>query len=232
MMPPSSPGPASSAAADVDFDRVARWYDGAARLVFGAAQRNAQRAALASLPAGAPRVLILGGGSGWVLEEVWRRRPAATVLYIDASAAMLQQARARSRQLGPTRQGLVEFRLGTEAALMADDTFDAVLTFFVFDCMTPPTLQAAVARLARALRPGSCWLVAEFTQPRQWWQQALQRGMYLLFSWTAGLTARRLPDYEAALAQLGWQPRQASYFFGGAIQGAVFVAWEQAATKK
>jgi tRNA (cmo5U34)-methyltransferase len=232
MSAPSPALPPTPPAAGVDFDRVASWYDGAARLVFGSAQRDAQRAALAGLPAGAPHLLILGGGSGWVLGEVWSRRPAATVLYLEASAAMLRQAEARVQQHWPTQQGQVAFRLGTEAALAASETFDAVLIFFVFDCMAPTALESAVARLAAGLRPAGVWLVAEFTPPRRWWQRALQGAMYAFFRATAGLAARWLPDYETALAARGWQQQQASYFFGSAIMGAVFAAAAQPMTEK
>jgi len=222
MSAPSPAFPPGPPAPGVDFDRVAGWYDGAARLVFGSAQREAQRAALGGLPAGAPQLLVLGGGSGWVLGEVWRRRPAATVLYLEASAAMLRQAEALVQRRWPGRRAQVEFRLGTEAALEAHEQFDAVLTFFVFDCMEPAVLELAVARLAASLRPGGAWLVAEFTQPRHWWQRVLQRTMYAFFRVAARLAARRLPPYEAALAARGWRPQQASYFFGGAIMGTVF----------
>ena len=227
--PAIPPGPPT---AGVDFDRVAGWYDGAARLVFGSAQRDAQRAALASLPPGAPHLLILGGGSGWVLGEVWRRRPAATVLYLEASAAMLRQAEAVVQQQWPTHRAQVEFRSGTEAALTTTEQFEAVLTFFVFDCMEPAALESAVARLAASLRPDGVWLVAEFTPPRRWWQRALQGVMYAFFRVAARLAARQLPDYEAALAAWGWQPQEVSYFFGGTIMGAGFSVCPRTAMKK
>lgn len=227
--PAIPPGPPT---AGVDFDRVAGWYDGAARLVFGSAQRDAQRAALAGLPSGAPQLLVLGGGSGWVLGEVWRLRPAATVLYLEASAAMLRQAETLVQQQWPAHRAQVEFRLGTEATLTANEQFDAVLTFFVFDCMEPPGLELAVARLAASLRPVGVWLVAEFTPPRRWWQRALQGAMYAFFRVAAGLKAQRLADYEAALAARGWQLQQASLFFGGTILGAVFSNSARAAPKK
>ncbi|MDO7876281.1 class I SAM-dependent methyltransferase [Hymenobacter sp. ASUV-10] len=223
------PGPPT---AGVDFDRVAGWYDGAARLVFGSAQHDAQRAALAGLPAGTPQLLVLGGGSGWVLGEVWRRRPAATVLYLEASAGMLRQAEALVRQQWPAHLAQVEFRLGTEAALTTNEQFDAVLTFFVFDCMEPTGLELAVARLAACLRPGGAWLVAEFTPPRRWWQRTLQGAMYAFFRVAAGLQARRLADYEAALAAWGWHPQRASHFFGSTILGAVFSDSAQVSLKK
>ncbi|WP_151088926.1 class I SAM-dependent methyltransferase [Hymenobacter baengnokdamensis] len=88
---------------DADFGPVAGFYDWLAGLVFGGAQRRAQRAALvAGLPPGsAPRLLVLGGGSGWVLGEIWRLRPQAQVLYLEVSAAMLARTGARLRQWPP-----------------------------------------------------------------------------------------------------------------------------------
>lgn len=221
-MPPSSPITTAQPAAGVDFDRVAGWYDSAARLIFGSVQREAQRAALAGLPPGAPQLLIVGGGSGWVLGEVWRRRPGATVLYVDASAEMLRRAATLVQAQWPGHRGQVEFRHGTELTISPAETFEAVLAFFVFDCMTPAVLESAVARLTASLRPGGRWLVAEFAPPRRWWQRLLQGTMYRFFRVAAGLAARQLPDYEAALARWGWQPARAAYFFSEAIVGAVF----------
>lgn len=212
--PPDS-GPISSASSD--FGRVAWFYDALSAVVFGPALRQAQQAALAGLPAGSPRVLILGGGTGWVLGEVLRRRPAATVLYLEASAEMLRRARTRLSQEFPSYQAQVDFRLGTEQQLKPTESFDAVLTFFVLDCIAPAALGPAPHRLNEALRPGGHWLLAEFSPPRHWWQRGLLGAMYAFFQLTARLQVRQLPDYDAALRALGLQPGPAMHFFGGAV---------------
>lgn len=204
------------------FDRVAWCYDALAGLVFGRALKRAQRAALAGLPAGAPHVLILGGGTGWVLGEVLRRRPRATVLYLDASARMLTRARARLAREGRPAAGQVEFRHGTQAALGPGEQFDAVVTFFVLDCLAAPDVAAALARLRAAQRPGAPWLLAEFRPARRGWRRALLTLMYAFFWLTTGLRARELPDLHPALARLGLRPTQCATFFGGAVEATVF----------
>ena len=221
---PVSPVPAAPAAAPGaprGFDRVAWCYDALAALVFGPALRRAQRAALAGLPAGAPRVLILGGGTGWVLAEVRRRRPQATVLYLEASANMLARARAR---LEPHRTALLqtEFRHGTDAALGPAETFDAVVTFFVLDCLTGPELGPALARLRAALRPGAPWLLADFRPAQRGWRRALLGLMYWFFRLSTGLRARELPGLRPALRRLGLRPGPRRVFFGGAVEAVVF----------
>ncbi len=205
-----------------NFDRVAWCYDALAGLVFGGSLRQAQRAALAGLPAGAPHVLILGGGTGWVLAEVLRRRPRAAVLYLEASGPMLARAVAHLRRTAPGAAGQVEFRQGTEAALGPGERFDALVTFFVLDCFPPAALGPALARLAAARRPAAPWLLADFRRPRRGWQRALLGAMYRFFGAVAAVRARQMPDLHAALAGLGLRPMRQAFFFGGAVEGTVF----------
>ena len=214
---PSATGPPGG------FDRVAWCYDALAGLVFGPALRRAQRAALVGLPPGAPHVLVLGGGTGWVLVEVLRRRPGATVLYLEASAAMLARARRRLSRGCPAAAPQVAFRHGTQAALGPAETFDCLVTFFVLDCLAAPDVAPALARLRAALRPGGPWLLADFRPARRGWRRALLALMYAFFRLTTGLRARRLPRLRPLLGALGLRPAGRHVFFGGAVEGATFV---------
>jgi tRNA (cmo5U34)-methyltransferase len=203
-----------------DFSRVASFYDALAGVVFGRAQRRAQQAALvAGLPlAGtAPRILVLGGGGGWVLTELLRHCPAARVLYLETSAAMLARAQSRLRRVAPGAVAQVEFRQGSEQALTPAEQFDAVVTFFVLDCFTLAEFPAALARLQAARRPRAPWLVADFQPPRTWWQRALLRVMYLFFKITVGLQAQQLPPWPTALAALGLKNRYQATYYGNFI---------------
>lgn len=207
-----------------DFGRLARVYDLLAGLVFGRALRRAQQDALrAGLPlAGpAPRVLVLGGGPGWVLTELLRQCPAAQVLYLEASAAMLARARARLRRVLPQAAGQVVFRQGSEQALGSAEQFDALVTFFVLDCFTLTALPAGVGRLQAARQPGAPWLVADFGPPQRWWQRVLLRTMYLFFRLAVGLRTQQLPPWPAALAALGLKIQQQSTHYAGFILSQV-----------
>ncbi len=209
-----------------DFSRVARVYDQLASLVFGQAQRRAQKAALqAGLPllaSPAPQVLLLGGGPGWVLTELLRQCPTARVLYLETSAAMLGQAQARLAQHAPALAARVAFRQGSERDLRPGEQFDAVVTFFVLDCFTLADFPGAMARLQAARRPGAPWLVADFRPPRRWWQRGLLRAMYLFFGAAVGLRARHLPPWPETLAALGNSKTYESDFYGGFITGQVW----------
>ena len=207
-----------------DFSRVARFYDFLAKLVFGQAQRRAQLVALqAGLPlAGpAPRVLVLGGGSGWVLLELLRQCPTARVLYLETSATMLALAQQRLRREAPALGAQVAFRQGSEQNLEPAEQFEAIITFFVLDCFTLAEFPAALARLQAARRPGAPWLVADFWPSQRWWQQGMLRVMYLFFNLTVGLRARQLPPWPTALTELGLLNRYQSTHYKGFILSLV-----------
>ena len=204
------------------FDFVAAFYDPLAHLVFGSALQRAQQAALAHLPPGAPYVLIVGGGTGWVLLEMLRRRPAARVLYVEASAAMLHKSKARLQRQAPGHVAQVEFRLGTEADLPPSPQFDALITFFLLDLFTLPDLRLLLQRLQAVSRPDAPWLIADFCPPNTWWQRWLLTVMYLFFGFTAGVKARHLPPWPEELTRVGLSKVYSKLFFGGMVEAAVF----------
>jgi len=166
----------------------------------------------------------LGGGTGWVLTEVLRLRPAAAVLYLEASPRMLGRARARLQRLAPAAGTQVEFRQGTQSRLLPTEGFDAILTFFVLDCLAAADVAPALARLRAALRPGAPWLLADFRPARRGWRRLLLVLMYAFFRLATGLRARELPNLRQLLGQQGLRRAQRHVFFGGAMEGAVFYA--------
>lgn len=222
MHSPAS-SPARATASGADFGPVAWFYDALAGLAFGGALRRAQRATLVvGLPAEpAPRVLVLGGGAGWVLGEIWRQRPQAQVLYLEVSAAMLARTQARLRRHPAPPGGHVELRQGTEASLRPGEQFDVIITFFVLDCFPAPALPGALARLQAARRPGAPWLVTDFRPAHRGWRAGLLWLMYRFFGLTVGLRAQQLPPWPAGLAALGLRPSWEGRFFGDAIAGIV-----------
>jgi tRNA (cmo5U34)-methyltransferase len=208
--------------AESGFDRVAAFYDPLARLVFGLTLRQAQQKALEALPPGQPYVLIIGGGSGWVLPELLRQRPNARVLYVEASSLMLVKARETLWQHAAAHAAQVEFRLGTQAALRPHESFDAIVTFFFLDLFAPDQLRQVVECLAAVRRPRAPWLLADFRPARRLWQRVLLGSMYGFFHLTTGISAWRLPPLHAELARLGLHPLQQTLFFHEFVEATVF----------
>jgi SAM-dependent methyltransferase len=79
----------------VSFDRIARTYHLFETVAFGYALQRARTAFISRIGPG-ERVLILGEGNGRFLAELLHRNPGVEIDCIDASAAMIQRARARA----------------------------------------------------------------------------------------------------------------------------------------
>ncbi|MBU2602533.1 MAG: class I SAM-dependent methyltransferase [Actinobacteria bacterium] len=133
------------------YDRIARTYD----LMEWAVERRAfgsWRPLLWDLVEG-PRVLEVGVGTGKNLAHY----PAdAEVTAIDFSPGMLAHARRRAAELGSN----VELReMDVQHLDLPDDSFDTVVTTFVFCSVPDPVL--GLREIARVLRPGGRLLMLE-----------------------------------------------------------------------
>jgi ubiquinone/menaquinone biosynthesis C-methylase UbiE len=75
------------------FDSIAGIYDVLAKLVFG---QSIQRAQTHFLPnaRNCTSILVLGGGTGWLLRHIRQVNAAAHIVYVDASSAKLAHGKA------------------------------------------------------------------------------------------------------------------------------------------
>jgi SAM-dependent methyltransferase len=129
-----------------NYDRTAIDYEQAAR-------HNASGAArlVSSLPeADVERILDIGCGTGFAALPAIRRYGAHSVTGVDVSAAMLERFREHLDGLGGIDSDL---RAGSEDEVeLAPGEFDLALSSMTFHWL--PDRAGAVARMARALRPG------------------------------------------------------------------------------
>ena len=111
------------------------------------------------------RVLDVGTGSGTLALGILERWPDARVVGIDASAGMLDVARARAlERLGDVADRLTLIRAEADSLPSDPESFDLVVSSFVFQLV--PDRRAALLEARRVLRPGGllavvCWLVDE-----------------------------------------------------------------------
>ena len=205
------------------FDKVAPFYDSLARLVFCDSVRLCQLEYLNKISPGA-KVLILGGGTGWLLAELMKVNPSCTVWYLESSIEMLDRAKARCGSLSDQR---IFFIHGTEKNLQRYEIrFDAVITNFYFDLFTSSSLIAVLGQIRKCLYPGSKLLVSEFID-RKWWQRLLLFLMYRFFRWVCDIEARHLPDWQDQLEQGGFAQRNSATFYLGFIKSSLYVLEEK-----
>lgn len=140
------------------FNWISGIYDHAARVVFGKTIFDAQLTFIDDIPINS-KILILGGGTGRILKEMIRVNPRCAIWYIDASSAMLEDAKERLRKL-PSHD--VHFLHGTVNSIPGEIKFDVVITNFFLDLFTVQSLEGIIEKIDKALLSESLWLVTDF----------------------------------------------------------------------
>ncbi|HET7456952.1 MAG TPA: class I SAM-dependent methyltransferase, partial [Gemmatimonadaceae bacterium] len=168
------------------FDIIASRYDRFTRIFSFGMDRGWKEALLADAVAGAPSsgavVLDLACGTGDLAFAAASRLSGARVTGIDASPAMIDEAKARRRAQAGGAAGTVAFRVGDMSRLdgVADASVDLVTAGYGF--RNVPDFRAAVAECARVLEPGGRLLTLDFYRP----ESALWRVLFLGYLRVAG----------------------------------------------
>ena len=197
------------------FDSIASIYDPLARLFFGNSITESQATFLSEIPVG--KVLILGGGSGWIATEVLSAQPLCSVWYIDASKKMIDMARGKG--LDPER---IHFIHGTEDDIPPGVKFDAVVTAFYMDLFPQASLELVIAKISSSLSHPVKWFVTDFVHLGKLWQRGLLWIMYTFFRLVAGIEATRLADWNAAMGKAGFTKKRSARFYARFIETARF----------
>jgi tRNA (cmo5U34)-methyltransferase len=199
-----------------NFNSVAGFYDTLSTLVFGSAMRRAQTTHLREVPQGC-KVLILGGGTGWLLSELSAVNPACKVWYIDASSKMISLSK---KHMQNATQEIV-FIHGTEESIPAGIKFDAVITHFYLDLFPQDACFKVIHKIKSAIQPNGMWLVADFINTT-WWHSVMLRTMYGFFKLMTGIEASALSEWKNLLVTNGFKEYKSREFFGGFMKSAVF----------
>ena len=196
---------ASVPTSSAGFDRVAPIYDLLAQLVFGNRLNRAKVQFFSHICPG-ERVLIIGGGTGWILPQILEKiGETGSVLFVEASAKMMSKARHRIR-LHPMRNR-VRFLHGRHDAIPVDHEFDHIHTHFFLDLFDQEGLQEAIGSLDGFLPLGGKWFLTDFSPPRHSWNflgRWLIGLMFLFFRVVCGIDGKKLPDYHSALEQAAY----------------------------
>ena len=200
-----------------NYDTAAWFYDGLSRLVFGRTLVDAQSFLIDAIPARSS-VLIAGGGTGWILEEIAKKQPAGLhITYVDASSKMM--ALAKRHSCGNNTITFITSQV--EDAGLAG-VFDVVLTPFLFDNFSEDTMQKIFSVLDNLLAENGIWLYSDFRNTDAVAHKAILWSMYRFFGLISGVEATRLPGTEACFAKHGYRAREQKTFMNGFVTSAIY----------
>jgi ubiquinone/menaquinone biosynthesis C-methylase UbiE len=205
------------------FDRLAPWYDGLTRLLFGRTLHRSQTGMLDRVEP-KQRILLVGGGTGRLLAALCHRFPGVPVDAVDISQQMLQRSRHRLPAAAVENVCFIHFDICQWAP---PERYDLIVTPYLLDCLADSTNVAICSRLSRALDEGGHWLLCDFdvpppSLPMHVPARFLIAGLYLFFRLTCSLAARRLPDFERAFAAASLQKISERRYWGGLMKSRLY----------
>jgi len=234
-----------------NYDRIARYYDFLSRIVFFRAQLKAQIDQLHFIPANSS-VLIVGGGTGWILEEIAKVHPTGlNITYVEISAKMLELSRKRyaganhvtfvhspAENLGGDTEDHLNQRTSDDpkenTASSANNettpvpnkvpaTYDVILTAFLFDNFQQEKITKVFNLLDQQLNPNGLWLFSDFyLSAGKKWQSYLLKAMYLFFKQISNVEARQLLNTEHCFRERSYHVLQTRFYYAKFIKALVY----------
>ncbi|WP_316828186.1 class I SAM-dependent methyltransferase [Pedobacter miscanthi] len=203
-----------------NYDKIANHYDTLSRLVFFKSQVNAQINQLQYIPKGST-VLIVGGGTGWILEELARVYASGLkIVYVEISAKMTALSQKRNYQ-----DNQVEFvNLGIED-FETNITFDVILTPFLFDNFAEQRAVKVFGQLNGYLKTDGLWFLVDFSLHKtngNWWKRLLLKSMYRFFKLLGIVEANHLVDMNPYFLKWAYQILELRLYYGGFIKAVIF----------
>jgi SAM-dependent methyltransferase len=180
-----------------NYDRIANYYDRIHHLFFGQAEIVAQVELLDYVRPG-DRLLIVGGGTGWILERIAAVFPSGlTITYIESSVRMMALTKARNWGGNDVTfvSGVVEDWVSGEGE------FDCILTGFFFDNFPEEHAVRIVEQL---------------------WQVVLLWLMYVSARLICGVEAKWLPDMERIFTERGFRLEWGGFHYQRLIRSTVY----------
>lgn len=201
------------------YDNVAPFYDSLSRLVYGDAIVKAHRFLVKAISANS-KVLIAGGGSGRILEEITQIHSSGLcITYVEASGKMIELSKRKST--GNNKVVFINQPI-QEASLLEE--FDVIITPFLFDNFGEDTPGFVFEKLHPVLKPRGLWLFADFQVYRNnWWQKGMLKIMYLFFRIVCNIEATQLPDTNTPFVKHGYKIYSRQEFFKKFIYSVVYI---------
>ena len=203
-----------------NYDLIAPYYDKLSRLIFFRSQLSVQIKQLSFIPAQS-RILIVGGGTGWILEEIARIYPSGlNITYLERSSKMLDLSRKRD-----VKSNLVDYILASAEDFETILQYDVLITAFLFDNFSEEKIDAVFYKLHPALKSSGLWLFSDFyfhAESGKRWQSFLLKAMYCFFKAIANVEAAALVNTEHCFENKSYTILKTFHAYSGLIKSIIY----------
>lgn len=198
-----------------NFNLIAPVYDSLAKLVFGNKLKQAQCHFLHLIPKDS-NVLIVGGGTGWILDEIFKTGFIGSITYVEASSKMLELTQKRLKP-----EWNVTLINGNESKIPLFQ-YDTIITNFFLDVFPPEKLQDVIMMLFDRLKNSGIWICTDFQSTNRRLHKLLIWLMHWFFRLTTGIESQDLSDFNLIIHQCGLNLISSFEMKDGLIFSSVF----------
>jgi ubiquinone/menaquinone biosynthesis C-methylase UbiE len=205
---------------DNNYDKIASHYDTLSRFVFFKSQVNAQINQLQYIQAHS-NILIVGGGTGWILEELARVHASGLkIVYVEISTKMIalsQKRNYKDNQVEFVNFGIEDFKTNV--------LFDVILTPFLFDNFIEQRAAKVFWQLNEYLKKEGLWLLVDFSLNKtngNWWKWVILKSMYSFFKLLGIVEANKLIDMNPYFLKAHYQIIEERLYYGSFIKATIF----------
>lgn len=199
------------------FDNIAWIYDSLAWVVFRGNIRKAQLHFLSSIKPDS-KVLVIGGGTGWLLDELDGFGKLMIIDYVEASGKMLELSKSKQ----PFENIEVNFIHGTHEKIAVNSSYDVVITNFFLDVFKADSLHLVMDKLDSHLKNDGQWIMTDFVNTEKFWQKLLIRLMYTFFRISSNLEGSKLLDFDLYFKKKGLNLIEQKNSFYGMIVSRIY----------
>lgn len=202
-----------------NYDPVAFYYDRLSKLIFGNAIKESQRFLINAIKEKS-KILIVGGGTGWIIEEISARYSSGLeITYIESSKNMI--ALSKMQYHGENK---IEYINRSIFDVEINNQYDVVITPFILDNFTDANIDAILDKINKQVVKDGLWLHADFqnTIHNSLWQKLLLKCMYLFFKLTCNIEAFKLSETKLKFEKGGYKIISSKMFYSNFICSIIY----------
>jgi ubiquinone/menaquinone biosynthesis C-methylase UbiE len=203
-----------------NYNRIAAVYDSLSRMIFFKSQIKAQSDQLKYITPKS-KILIVGGGTGWVLEELSKLYSSELyITYVEVSTKMIRLAKKRD-----VKKNKVTFIPLAIEKFESLDQFDVIQSAFLFDNFSDERASQVFDQLEKYLKPGGLWLFCDFQYEKQQgktWKWLMLKTMYLFFRLVSNVEAKELVNMDPFFEKRYFTKIFFKSYYNGFIKSVVY----------
>ena len=203
-----------------DFNAIAPFYDGLAKLMYRTKLNDAKVHFLNQLKPN-QTILVLGGGTGWLLEQLDALNLSLKVTFVEASPKMIRYAKKRK-----VHNLSIEFEERYfDASFLSEVKYDVVFTNFFLDLFEGLELKRLIQHISTLIVKDGTWILTDFYLGKKssWRKHLLLWFMYRFFNLFSGLKTKKLEDFKVLIEAEGCIQREEHFYMRQFIQSRCFL---------